>query len=86
MAEQAEKTIKIVIDRCNVTKIYHAEKSGVDYLTITDGKNELNISSGDLNLKDIPTLVPLKIDAEVNAFVYKGGQMLKAISLKYVLL
>ena len=66
----------LVIPRCVVTKVYHAESSGKDYLTIEDGENTFNIGSGDLDLADVPKLVPLRIVAEIGSFMFKGKMAL----------
>ncbi len=81
-SKNGQANILVVIPRANITKLFHAEKSGRDYLTISDGESELNISSGDLDLHGVPLLVPCRIEAEIMAFLYGKNQMLVAKSFK----
>lgn len=74
--------IKLSIDRAIVTKKYTAEKSGKTFLTITDGESELNISSGDLDLAQTPTLEPVKLDATLKAYIYEKKLNLIFLSFK----
>ncbi len=67
-----KENARLVIPRCVITKIYHAESSGKDYLTIEDGENTFNIGSGDLDLSGVETLVPVRLEAEIGAFMFKG--------------
>lgn len=53
---------KLILNRAVVTNIYHADKSGKDYLTLQDGEGTYNIGSGDLDLSKVPTLVPLSVE------------------------
>lgn len=73
---------KLIIPRCIVTKIYHAEKSNKDYLTIETGESTFNLGSGDLDLSKTPTLTPMGIEAEIGAFVYGKNQALYCKSFK----
>lgn len=85
MSENSEsKNPVLIIPRCNVTKVYHAQKSGIDYLTLTDGVSEFNISAGELDLTKVPKLVPLRVEAEISAFVFGKNQSLKALTFKAV--
>lgn len=63
--------IKISIDRAIVTKKYTSLKNGKTFLTITDGDSEINISSGDLDLSQTPTLEPVKLNATLKAYIYE---------------
>lgn len=75
---------KLVIPRCIVTKIYHAEKSNKDYLTIETGDSTFNLGSGDLDLSKTPTLIPMSIEAEIGAFVFGRNQALTCRTFKAV--
>jgi len=72
----------LMIPRAVITQIYHAEKSGRDYLTIMDGESTFNLSSGDLDLSKTPTLTPVKIEAEVKGFLFGKNQSLSCLSFK----
>ncbi len=72
----------IVIPRCIVTKVYHSEKSGKDYLTIEDGENTFNFGSGVLDLSGTPTLTPVKIEGEIGAGLFGRNQSLHFKSFK----
>lgn len=74
---------QLVIDRGVITLIYHAEKSGRDYLTIMDGESTFNLSSGDLDLSKTPTLTPGKIEAEVKGFLFGKNQLLSCQKFKF---
>lgn len=79
---QTSSNPTLIIPRANITKIYHSKKSDVDYLTVTDGENEFNLCAGDLDLSRVKKLVPLRIEAEISAFVFGKNQMLKCLSFK----
>lgn len=63
--------VKLSMDKAIVTKKYTNEKTGKTFLTLTDGENELNISSGDLDLSQTPVLEPVKLDATIKAYIYE---------------
>lgn len=72
----------LIIDKAVVTQIYHAEKSGRDYLTIMDGESTYNLSSGDLDLSKTPVLTPMKIEATVRGMMFGKNQSLSCESFK----
>ena len=74
----------IEIPRCIVTKIFHSERSGKDYLTIEDGSNTFNFGSGDLDLKGTPVLTPVKITGEIGAGIFGRNQSLHFKTFKAV--
>lgn len=74
---------KLILNRCVVTNIYHAEKSGKDYLTLQDGEGTYNIGSGDLDLSKVPTLVPMVVEAEVRGFMFGKNQSLTALAFNF---
>lgn len=73
---------RLIIERAVITQIYHAEKSGRDYLTVMDGESTFNLSSGELDLSKTPTLTPCKIEAEVKGFLFGKNQTLSCQSFK----
>ena len=73
----------LVIPRAVITQIYHAEKSGRDYLTVMDGESTFNLSSGDLDLSKTPVLTPGKIEAEVKGFMFGKNQSLSCQTFKF---
>lgn len=74
--------MQIVCPRAIVTKVFHSEKSGKDFLTIEEGNSTLNLNSGDLDLSKVPTLVPCKIEAEVLGFIFNKSMNLRVVSFK----
>jgi len=73
--------IKMSIDKAIVTKAYFHEKSGKTFITVSDGNSELNLSTGDLDPKAIPLLVPMKFEADIKAMIYGRNQNLTLIKL-----
>lgn len=73
----------LVIDKAVITQIYHADKSGRDYLTIMDGESTFNLSSGDLDLSKTPTLTPGRIEAGVKGFLFGKNQSLSCQTFKF---
>lgn len=80
----AENSCSLIIPKGIVTRIYHAEKSGQDYLTITDGDSTFNIGSGELDLSKTPKLIPLRFEIGLMGFLYGKNQGLKAVSFKAI--
>ena len=74
---------KLILNRAVVTNIYHADKSGKDYLTLQDGEGTYNIGSGDLDLSKVPTLVPLTVEILVRGFMFGRNQSLTAIEFNF---
>lgn len=74
---------KLFLPRCVVTNVYHAEKSGKDYLTLQDGEGTYNIGSGDLDLSKVPTLVPLSVEIVVRGFMFGRNQYLTATEFNF---
>lgn len=72
--------MKLSIPRCIVTKCYHSDKAGKDYLTIETGESTLQISGGELDLSKVPLLVPLKIEAEITSRMFGRALALYAVS------
>jgi len=83
MSEKA-KTITLIIPVANLTKIYHAEKKDTDYITITDGENELNMSVKGMDVERLKPLIlkPLRFELEITAFVWQKSQLLSCVGLK----
>ena len=74
---------KLILNRAVVTNIYHADKSGKDYLTLQDGEGTYNIGSGDLDLSKVPTLVPLSVEILVRGLMFGRNQFLTAIEFNF---
>lgn len=74
--------ITLIIPECNITKIYHAEKSGKDYLTIETGESTFNLSCDPVDRSKLPILRPVRFEAQISAFVYGKNQNLRIESFK----
>lgn len=75
---------ELVIEKGVVTQIYHADKSGRDYLTIMDGESTFNLSSGDLDLSKTPVLTPMRFVIGVKGFMFGKNQSLSCQTFKAV--
>lgn len=74
--------MKVLFDRCIATKPYRSPKGGSyivlveEYVNPQTGEkvpSEINLGSKALNLTDLPTFTPLRIEADITTSTYKGA-------------